>query len=398
MNIALKGDNEKTLQWTLRDLDRAFTRQEFYPFDLSLLSYVGRDKNGGYRFVELIPDEINIGRFLPNEKNYFCDDTYMIHLSRERSDELGLSDEYMEMIQKTGFLLRDHETGNLLVPDELFLSSFCRALGLGKLHKGEDDDSTILRDIYLAERMSATTEPVTITSRRICPNSYCAIGVFKDFCRPKAEEDNNMLKRLLTGYAKHPVKMASFTLFSEYNSINYKIEDNPGMEFAYGVQFSFSDTGDASYRITPLLYRYSVSIPLTDFAVSQPHNRGYSIQKLFGQACSYLPKAEALLRALRAMEAMPIMYFLPDGEKELRKLLNETRFPIIYSAKKYKVLSERFTELHGPCMTIEVIRKLFEIRSNLQCKRTMEPKVLAALGKTLLHATEYVKKTVEPGN
>jgi hypothetical protein len=394
MNIALKGDNELTLRWMLRDMDRAFTRQQFYPYNLSLLSFVGRSRNGSCRFVELIPDEINIDRFRPDQKNYFYDNRYDVNLSRDQTDRLGLMDEYIEMIRKTGFLLKDQESDTLLVPDELFLSSFCRSLGIGKLQKRENDDNTILRDIYLAERMSLATEPIMITARRIHRATFCAIGVFKDFCRPESEDDNDTLKRLLTGYAKHPVKMVSFMFLSERNCINYRIEDDANSEFSYGIQFSFSDTGDESYRITPLLYRYTISIPLTDFAVSQPHNRGYSIQKLFGQACSYLPKAEELLHALRCMEEMPAHYLVPDGEKELRKLLNEVRFPIIYSAKKYKVLSEKFGDLSGNCKTIEVIRKIFDIRSNLQCKRTMEPKVLAALGKSLLHAADAVGKDV----
>lgn len=390
MNIALKGNNEQTLRWMLRDLDRSFTRKQFYPYNLSILSYIGKDQDGNLKFIAFIPDEIDVDRFLPNRKNYFLDNSCMINLSKGQADRLGLEDEYIDMIEKTGFLLKDQETDILLVPDELFLSSFCRSLGIGKLPKTKNDDNTILRDIYLAERMSVETGPIMISSRRICRDTYCAIGVFKDFYRPKSEKDNEILKRLLTGYAKHPVRMESFIFLSERNSINYRIEDNENSEFSCGIQFSFSDTGDESYRITPILYRHSVSIPLTDYAVFQPHNRGYSIQKLFGQACSYLPKAEELLLTLRHMEEKPMQYSVPDGEKELRKLLNEVHFPIIYSAKKYKVLSEKFGDLAGNCMTIEVIRKLFEIRSNLQCKRTMEPKVLSALGKTLLHAADYI--------
>ncbi len=95
-----------------------------------------------------------------------------------------------------------------------------------------------------------------------------------------------------------------------------------------------------------------------------------------------------VLNTLRMLEQYPINYMTSSVDGKIRSMLEQEDFVKFFSQKRFQTL--QFEDGCGSLLT--VYTEVFRIKRDSQgLKRTTEPKVNDALGKTLAHVVDDVK-------
>ena len=389
------------LFYHLKGSDKDYRPMKIWGSDLRIWTYLRTEKwkDGKERYVfrEFVPGKMIWGSACPEHR-----------LPKDVADQIGLKQEYMDAVKKTGFLLlgikQSEKTGKeikkLFVPHERFFASFCKAFGVGKLLSDPFEPDTSYRDAYLATRVASydkQTQPLTLMCFHIIGNTYQAVGIFNEFLRTNSYVDVKRLKYLLTNHGTRKTRIAHYTIDGHcYTAVQYITNDGTDSVFQEGVEFSFSDTGDKSYTLTPMIFytepadmqQRPVGLPLPDQAVSFRHQKGYTMDGLYEKYTANTKMQKKVLNTLRMLEQYPINYMTSSVDGKIRSMLEQEDFVKFFSQKRFQTL--QFEDGCGSLLT--VYTEVFRIKRDSQgLKRTTEPKVNDALGKTLAHVVDDVK-------
>lgn len=277
---------ENEFKKRLKEYDESYSSKNYDFRNFTFHTFIAETKVNNDIMLRFQPISSGVS-LISNSKEFYAErEKNTVVGSGDFKKQHGISEKELNLIKHNGFYIEymDKTRSEILIPTESFLSTFGSKIGMGKFLPGRGNFA-LARDIYAMMLIDKLPSPKKcIFTKRISRTSSIALSCFTNKkYRPFYLIYENLYKEMKK--TEPELAVVGMDLNPDNTSIYFSFGDGQN-GIRSGMQYSFSDTGDFSYALKPIIYLYNIPIPVDD-GIKKKYSKEYNENEMLRPFIKY---------------------------------------------------------------------------------------------------------------